>query len=663
MKSLAMLGMAAGAAPAAWPAHAVAADAELDVRTLQPSDLSFSTTALSVPYSIISPNFVRLDDSFADGRSPQSELLRPTAERAAGVSVGDGAFRANGREPYFTLVKSSTGQEAPYCAVIVDVESLAEEALHHNTVLTGLVRDERNYLLGWYNHASRTTGIDVCVDGEVHTLGQVTAELTTPFRLALTATGPGANVFVRDEENARGWRVLTGSDQVGTLLDLRGLGRWIANAAFDTAPVVPADGTQGQLFTVDEPFTKVGSMFGTWQATDCAFTLTLRREGPAGAEVTRSRLTDVPDNSWQYLDLAEPLPAGTYYLEVSNPSSKLSWWGNSDDVIAWGQAYENGRPVTGDRTIRVMFPPAGSAEQMLAAYRNGFGVRADAGTIVLSRVQAGYYGQAGIRDPVIVSLPDGRPYIRGHQLYFTLTNHGLAGGIPAAHMGVFRMDLRDYTRVEEIGKIYQQRRDGAVLGDHAGQVIYDPAIRRFRVLAVTFGDADVYGDFATEYTTSGADVLHGVHLLRSKIVAQGIDPYAVRVDGRWRLALSLSGRTYSYAFGDDDFREPMVAGVNDNAGIYYEGTKMAKIGPHWYILSSSGSDYRVYDLAAGLVGTLDAPHPSGWIPHPMVLPVPVGPNTRFIQLSMDGDGDPVSGAFGHLRVHEADHLVRGHEFR
>lgn len=47
----------------------------------------------------------------------------------------------------------------------------------------------------------------------------------------------------------------------------------------------------------------------------------------------------------------------------------------------------------------------------------------------------------------------------------------------------------------------------------------------------------------------------------------------------------------------------------------------------------------------------------------MVLPIPDGPDTKFLQLSMDGDGDPVSGAFGHFRVHQADQLVRGHEFR
>ncbi len=662
LKALAALGAAGVAAPLTPPARAYAQPPGLNVRTLQPADLSFSVATLTVPYSLVSPNFVQLDDRFDLDSVERYSTLRPTHESGAHIDIGGGALRAGSTEPFYTLLRSETFQQAACSAAIVDVAALADDAHERNTVLTGLVRDDRNYLLGWYNDAVKQAGIDVCVDGTLHTLAQVATDLAAPFRLALTAVGPGANVFVSDDSNPNGWRVLTGSDQVGALLDLRGLGSWVANTAFDVAPVVPIDGALGEQFTVDKPFSRVGAMYGTWFASDCAFTMTLYRDGPGGTRVGQSRRINVPDDSWQYLEFPDTVPAGTYYLEVSEPSKKLSWWGNSKDVIAWGQAYQNGQPITGDMTIRIMFPPAEPVDTTLAAYRNGFGIRADAGTVVLRRVEAGYYGQAGIRDPDIVSLPDGEPYIRDHHLYFTLTNHGLAAGVPAAHMGVFKMDLRDYTRVQEVAKIFQRRQGGAILGDHAGRVVVDTSRRRFQMVAVTFGDADVNGEFATEYATSRADLLHGVHVLQPRFVAQGIDPYPVRIDGRWRLALSQAGRTYSYAI-DDDFRTPQLIGVNDNDGVYYEGTKMARIGPHWYILSSSGSDYRVYDLNAALVGTLNAPHPAGWIPHPMVLPIPDGPDTKFLQLSMDGDGDPVSGAFGHFRVHQADQLVRGHEFR
>ena len=170
-----------------------------------------------------------------------------------------------------------------------------------------------------------------------------------------------------------------------------------------------------------------------------------------------------------------------------------------------------------------MFPPAAGGAELLAEYRNTVGFRADSGTITIERLEAGYFGQAGIRDPDIVSTTDGAPYILGNKLYFTLTNSGLAGGIPAAHMGVFRMDLDDYRQVEEIGKLFVTRA-GQILGDHAGQVVRDPAGPGFRHLAVTFGDYDIYGSGTTEYATGGPDLLHGVHILAPRPVARGIDP-------------------------------------------------------------------------------------------------------------------------------------------
>lgn len=391
-------------------------------------------------------------------------------------------------------------------------------------------------------------------------------------------------------------------------------------------------------------------------------TLSLYREGPGGELITRARLTDVPDNNWHYLTVDTALPAGTYYLEQSEPSGPISWWTSSTDQVDGGTAYENGKPVAGDRTFRVLSPAAEAGAQLLSAYRDTVGVRSDGGTIVLGRVEAGYFGQAGIRDPNIVTAPDGRPYIKDGKLYFTLTNNGSAGGIPAGHMGVLRMSLRDFGDLEEVGKIFLERQ-GLVLGDHAGHVVVDPAACIHRVFSVTFGDYDLSNAGRIEYSTSRADVLHGVSVLTPRPVVAGIDPFPVRIEDRWWLALSDAGRTTLHRFEDDAFRRPVLIAENDNGGEYHEGTELSRIGGRWYVLSSGGTDYRVYDLRARLPGTLDAPHPSGWIPHPMVLPLAVrGNRTRYLQLSMDGDADPVSGAFGHLRLHLSDQTVRGREF-
>ncbi|WP_328865040.1 hypothetical protein [Streptomyces sp. NBC_00304] len=647
---------AAATAVSGGPARA-AGSPPLDVRTLSPFDLSFSAAATSVPYAVVPPRFRTLEEEFTRDSLHRYEQLHPDGSPAR-LNAGRGALKSTGAKPYFTLLRSATAQRAPYSAVVVDVRAMAGGTKTHDTVLVGLARDADRYLMGWYNNATGTVGVDVSVDGEVTTLGSTPAKLAAPFRLALSVTGPGAAVLADEGD---GWRHLTDA-VVSDHLDLRGIGGSAGNAEFDVATDVPKNGTLGQLFTAKAPFVSVGGMFPTHQTRGTEVTLSLHRDGPGGELITRSRLTDIPDNNWQYLTVEQPLPAGTYYLEQSEAVGPVAWWTSSTDRIDWGTAYQDGGPVTGDRTIRLLSAPAEAASDLLAAYRNAFGVRADAGTIVVDRVEAGYWGQAGIRDPNIVTWPDGRPYIEDGALYLTLSNHGLAGGIPAAHLGVFRLPLRANGRLEETGKIFLNR-SGQVHGDHAGHVVYDPELKGFRVFAVTFGDYDLYNRAVTEYATTSHDVLHGVSLLAPREVARGIDPFPLHHEGAWWLALSDSGTTTTYRFADDAFAEPERVGANDNGGVYYEGTKLSRIGREWYVLTSSSTDYRVYDLRAELLGTLRAPHPDGWIPHAMVLPLALpGDRTRYLQLSMDGDGDPVSGAFGHFRVNLSDQTVRGREF-
>ncbi len=115
--------------------------------------------------------------------------------------------------------------------------------------------------------------------------------------------------------------------------------------------------TIGQSFTMNGPFTSVSGSFPTWHTTESGMTLTLYRDGPQGEILARKRFTDVADNSWVTLELEDPLPAGTYYLEASEPEGTIGWWSHTDDVYAGGTAFVDGKAVTGDRTLRVEVPP------------------------------------------------------------------------------------------------------------------------------------------------------------------------------------------------------------------------------------------------------------------------------------------------------------------
>jgi len=114
--------------------------------------------------------------------------------------------------------------------------------------------------------------------------------------------------------------------------------------------------TLGQSFAVDGEFTAVSGRFPTWQTTGSGLTLALRRDGPEGEILARRRFSDVVDNSWLQLELSEPLPAGTYYLEASEPEGTIGWWSHDQDVYPGGQAFAGGEPAGGDRTLRVDVP-------------------------------------------------------------------------------------------------------------------------------------------------------------------------------------------------------------------------------------------------------------------------------------------------------------------
>ena len=97
-------------------------------------------------------------------------------------------------------------------------------------------------------------------------------------------------------------------------------------------------------------------------------------------------------------------------------------------------------------------------------------VDADA-TAAVGEVRAGPFGMAGVRDPHLVQHVDGTPYVRDGLLYLTMTCAGM-GFFSQAHWGVFTLDLAAPERVTQVAHLFS-RRDGLLLGDHAGQVVVD----------------------------------------------------------------------------------------------------------------------------------------------------------------------------------------------
>jgi hypothetical protein len=119
--------------------------------------------------------------------------------------------------------------------------------------------------------------------------------------------------------------------------------------------------TLGQSFTVGPPVESVGGRFPTWATHGSAMTLTLCDGSPTGKRILSKRFEDVSDNAWLSLHFDPPLPPGTYYLEMSQPSGKIGWWSHTADVWPGGQAMADGKPVSGDRTVRILLSEGQSA--------------------------------------------------------------------------------------------------------------------------------------------------------------------------------------------------------------------------------------------------------------------------------------------------------------
>jgi hypothetical protein len=187
---------------------------------------------------------------------------------------------------------------------------------------------------------------------------------------------------------------------------------------------------------------------------------------------------------------------------------------NENNVIALADTGSGFVPITRANVASVLDV---RDPRVLDRYRYGFGARADAGTIALDSIRAGYWGRAGVRDPHVVAWADGTPFIADGKLYLTLTNAGL-GFFQFAHWGVYTLDLADNTPsgLRQVGNIFWER-DGHVVGDHAGHIVYDDAIGAFRLLVSNWGTFTGNGVLINSAVVKG-DVLHGVNVIRNPTV-------------------------------------------------------------------------------------------------------------------------------------------------
>jgi hypothetical protein len=256
-------------------------------------------------------------------------------------------------------------------------------------------------------------------------------------------------------------------------------------------------------------------------------------------------------------------------------------------------------------------------------------------------VDAGPFGMVGVRDPRLVQNADGTPHVRGGRFFLTWTCSGL-GFFPQAHWSVWSLDPETPGDMRLEALIFF-RRDGLVVGDHAGQLVRDGD--QWLVAISSWGD---FGESTVHVreATSTLDLLTGVHVLDSVPVelptSQATwDPGMSRIDGRWHVTFVESPSQNPFRF------HPVLA--RTPTGRWTEGLERVGTAEHldecegpllvdldgdtWMIASDGASrTFPVFDLRGHRTGDLHAPYPSN-IPHPQLVPQADG---SWLMVTFDG---------------------------
>ncbi len=136
-------------------------------------------------------------DTFDTDTAGDYRTFQPfSGEVAPQPRVSDSALRVTADRRFFSLLASSATPAATPSATIVEVGELAGGSGAENSLFTGLVKDQGNYVLAWYNHIRGETGFDVRVNGQLLP-GQSTARLRLRAgdRFALVVAGASLGIF------------------------------------------------------------------------------------------------------------------------------------------------------------------------------------------------------------------------------------------------------------------------------------------------------------------------------------------------------------------------------------------------------------------------------------------------------------------------------------
>jgi hypothetical protein len=260
----------------------------------------------------------------------QSGIITIDVPNGAPVHTGeDGAIGSN----YWDI--TAHGWKDAYCNLyfyaalqaLAELEDASGQSGAAQTLLQQAATTRQVYNQTFWNAQDGRYVQSIDITGEVHDYG------STYVNLEAMAMGLPES----DQAQAICQWLNTGATELTTnVLSVSGGG---------AAATCPAGGTLGQKFTVNAPIAQVAARITTNGGHQAyGMTLTLYTGGPGGTQIAQKTFPTWWDSGWAHLAF-DTQPAGTYYLEVSNPVGSVVWTA-VQTAHASVQPYMNGQPIT-----------------------------------------------------------------------------------------------------------------------------------------------------------------------------------------------------------------------------------------------------------------------------------------------------------------------------
>jgi hypothetical protein len=267
-----------------------------------------------------------------------------------------------------------------------------------------------------------------------------------------------------------------------------------------------------------------------------------------------------------------------------------------------------------------------------------------------ARIEAGPFGQLGLRDVRLVTSRDGTPVRDDGRLLLSATSAG-PGFFDTAHTSIWSLDPVSLALAHRSDLFFRRPDKPGVYGDHATHVVRDGDA--WLVATSTWGDfrqGDRDRSVRATIARTTADVLSGVHVLDTAelhlptdgFTSVGVwDPHLVHTGEEWLVGFASARKFFTFhpalASGPDlDHLALRGAAVDRRAT---EGTTILRVDGQWRVLASDGRDGRrgqrarfpVFDLAMAEVGELAAAYPTN-LPWPTLAQTDQG----WLLITFDG---------------------------